>query len=314
MILGCGALGSILANHLGRAGVGTIRIVDRDFIEYNNLQRQVLFDEEDVRQNLPKAVAAKNKLEKINSEIKIEAVVADVNYTNIEQLIEGVDLVVDGMDNFETRFVINDACVKHHMPWIYGGCIGTHGITMVIVPGKTPCLRCVFESAPPPELSPTCDTAGVLGPAVNVIASFQAMEAIKFLSGNFDALDKTLYTFDVWTRESKALKIEGLHQRIDCPTCGQKNFEYLTGEKGSRSTSLCGRNAVQISRDNPLEIDFKTLADKLKQVGEVRYNNFLLKFKVDKHEITLFPDGRAIIQGTNDIALARTLYSKYVSV
>jgi len=313
VILGCGALGSILANHLGRAGVGFIRIVDRDFIEFNNLQRQVLFDEEDIKQNLPKAVAAKNKLLRINSQIEVESVVVDVNYTNIEKLVGGVDLVLDGMDNFETRFLINDTCVKRQVPWIYGGCIGTHGITMVIVPGKTPCLRCIFESVPPHELSPTCDTAGVLGPAVNIIASLQAIEAIKFLIGNLEAIDKSLYSYDVWTRESKALKIEGLNKKIDCPTCGRKNFEYLSGEKGSRSTSLCGRNAVQISRDSSLEIDFKTLAAKLERVGEVRYNNFLLKLKVDKHEITLFPDGRAIIYGTNSVPLAKSLYSKYIS-
>lgn len=312
-ILGCGALGSVIANQLGRAGVGFIRIVDRDFIEFNNLQRQVLFDEEDIRQNLPKSIAAKNKLAKINSEIQVESVVADVNHTNVEKMIQGVDLAVDGMDNFETRFLINDACVKNGIPWIYGGCIGTHGITMVIVPDKTPCLRCVFESAPPPELSPTCDTAGVLGPAVNVIAAFEAMEAIKYLSGNQAALDKTLFHFDVWNRESKALKIEGLHRKVDCPTCVRRDFEYLRGEKGSRSNALCGRNAVQISLDHPLEIDFPALAEKLKGVGEVRYNNFLFRLKVSPHEITLFPDGRAIVQGTNSVALARSLYSKYIS-
>jgi len=314
VVLGCGALGSILANHLARAGAGWMRIVDRDFVELNNLQRQVLFDEDDIRRNLPKAVAAKEKVQKINSAITVEAVVADVNYANVESLIEGADLVMDGMDNFETRFVINDACVKHGKPWIYAGCIGTHGITMSIVPGKTPCLRCVFESAPPPELSPTCDTAGVLGPAVNIIASLQATEAIKFLSGNTQALNKTLFTFDAWTHEAKALKIENLHQKINCPTCGQRNFEYLKGEKGSRSASLCGRNAVQISRDEPLKLDFKDLAAKLKRVGEVTFNTFLLKFKTGEYEIPLFPDGRAIIQGTHDIAQARTLYSKYVSV
>lgn len=314
VILGCGALGSILANHLGRAGVGQLRLVDRDFIELNNLQRQVLFDEQDIADNLPKAVAAARKLAKINSQIRVEPVVADINYSNIEGLIEGADLVLDGMDNFESRFVINDACVKHGIPWVYGGCIGTHGITMVIIPGKTPCLRCVFETAPPPELSPTCDTAGVLGPAVNVIAALQAMEALKFLSGNREALDKTLYSYDVWTRESKALKVEGLHQRVDCPTCRRRNFEYLSGEKGSRSVSLCGRNAVQITMDRGLKLDFAALAEKLGAVGEVKHNAFLLKAKIGPHEITLFPDGRAIIQGTHDITLARNLYSKYVSL
>jgi adenylyltransferase/sulfurtransferase len=313
-VLGCGALGSNIASHLARSGCGFIRVVDRDFIELNNLQRQVLFDEEDIREGIPKAVAARKKMGKINSEIEVEAVVEDVNFTNIEDFVRDVDMVLDGMDNFETRFLINDACVKQGIPWIYGGCIGTHGLTMVIVPGHTPCLRCIFESAPPPELSPTCDTAGVLGPAVSVVAALQAMEAVKFLSGNSTALDKTLYTYDVWTREARALKVKGLNEKVNCPTCRERKFEYLTGEKGSRTTSLCGRNAVQIARGEPLRLDLAALAEKLGKVGEVKYNAFLLRFRVEGHEITLFPDGRAIIQGTNDIAQAKTLYAKYVSL
>lgn len=311
-VLGCGALGTVVANHLGRAGVGFMRIIDRDFIETNNLQRQILFDEDDILENLPKAVAAKKKMARINSQVEVEAIVSDVNYSNIESFIEDVDLVIDGMDNFDTRFVINDACVKHNKPWVYGAGVGTHGLTMVVIPGKTPCLRCIFESAPPPELSPTCDTAGVLGPAIAIIASLQAMEAIKFLSGNHDALDKSLYTYDVWTRQSQSLKIEKARDKVNCLTCKQRRFEYLDGEKGARSTSLCGRNAVQISRDDALKINFKEIAERLSDVGEVQHNNFMMKFTVDGHPITVFSDGRAIIQGTRDITFARNLYAKYI--
>jgi len=314
VVLGCGALGTHLASHLARAGVGFIRIVDRDFVELNNLQRQILFDEEDVRQNLPKAEAAKQKLERVNSAITIEAHVADVNYTNVETLINKVDLVVDGMDNFETRFLINDACVKQNIPWIYGGCIGTQGISMTILPGKTPCLRCVFESAPPPELSPTCDTAGVLGPAVAIIAALQATEALKYLSGNLEALDPNLFSFDTWTRHAQTLRVEGMRDKVDCPTCKHGQYDYLSGEKGSRGTSLCGRNAVQITREGGDPLDFELLADRLRPAAEVSYNKFLMKVRVDEHELTIFKDGRAIIQGTHDIQAAKSLYAKYVSV
>lgn len=313
-LLGCGALGSVTANTLARAGVGFLRIVDRDFIELNNLQRQVLFDEEDIRENLPKAVAAERKLRKINSEIEIEARVEDVNYTTVERHIEDVDLVLDGMDNFETRFLINEACVKLAKPWIYGGCIGTHGLTLFIIPGETPCLRCVFEASPPPELTPTCDTAGILSPIVNVIAAFEATEAIKWLSGNRKAVNRNLYEFDIWSREARSLKVNGPSQKKSCPTCGQRNFELLRGEGGSRTTTLCGRNAVQIALSTPSKISFEAMAERLKNVGDVRFNTYLLKLKVDSFEITLFRDGRAIVQGTSDPNQAKSLYSKYISI
>src|SRR3990167_9018529 len=214
-IIGCGALGTVLVNTLSRAGVGFIRIVDRDFIEFNNLQRQVLFDEEDIKENLPKAVAAERKIKKINSQIQVEAVVSDVNFTNIERFVQDVDLILDGTDNFETRFLINDACVKLNKPWIYGAVIGSHGLTMTILPHETPCLRCVFESAPPPELTPTCDTAGIIAPASQIIASLEATEAIKFLSGNKSELNRVLYSYDVWTHEAKSFKLEGLRDATD---------------------------------------------------------------------------------------------------
>lgn len=316
-LIGCGALGTVIASALVRGGVGCLRIVDRDFIELNNLQRQVLFDEEDIRQNLPKAVAAKRKLEVINHQVEIEAVVSDANYTNIEMLIEGADLVMDGTDNFEVRYVINDACIKHQKPWVYGGCIGDHGMSLTVIPGKTPCLACLFESAPPPELTPTCDTAGIISPIVNIIASLQVTEAIKILVGRTGEMSGGLYSFDVWTRKSHVF---GNAQAIDpnCEVCQKGNYQYLKGEKGVRTTSLCGRNAVQISRDKPLEISFPVISDKLKQVGEVSFNNFMLKCALKEsgndYEITLFPDGRAIIKGTSDIPRAKSIYAKYVSV
>ena len=314
VIIGCGALGTVLVNTLARAGVGFIRIVDRDFIEFNNLQRQVLFDEDDIKANLPKAVAAERKIKKINSQIQTEAIVSDVNFTNIEQFIQDVDLVLDGTDNFETRFLINDACVKLNKPWIYGAVIGSHGLTMSIIPGETPCLRCVFESAPPPELTPTCDTAGIIAPASQIIASLEATEAIKFLSGNKNDLNRSLYSYDVWTRKPQSFKLEGLRDATNCPTCKNRKFEFLTGEQAPKTTSLCGRNAVQITRPDRVKLDLDELASRLRQVGEVKVNQFLLQATTGGYEFTIFPDGRAIIKGTNDPAQAKTIYAKYIGV
>jgi len=314
-VIGCGALGTVLVNTLARAGVGFLRIVDRDFIELNNLQRQVLFDEDDIKENLPKAVAAERKARKINSQIKVEAIVSDVNFTNVENFIKDVDLVIDGTDNFETRFLLNDACVKHNKPWIYGAVIGSHGLTMTIIPNETPCLRCVFESAPPPELTPTCDTAGVIAPASMVIASLEATEALKFLSGNKKDLNKTLFSIDVWTHETKNFKLEGLREVTDCPTCKKRNFEFLTGDSAAKTTSLCGRNAVQVTRGDRVKLNFSELAARFNQDGKAEYNSFMLKATTSNgYEFTVFPDGRAIIKGTNDPAQAKTIYSKYIGV
>ena len=317
IIIGCGALGTVLVNTLARAGVGFIRIVDRDFIEFNNLQRQVLFDEDDIKENLPKAVAAERKIKKINSQIQIEAIVSDVNFTNIERFLEGADLVLDGTDNFETRFLINDACVKLKKPWVYGAVIGSHGLTMNIIPGETPCLRCVFESAPPPELTPTCDTAGIIAPASQVIASLEATEAIKFLTGNKKDLNKSLYSYDVWTREAKSFKLEGMRENADCPTCKKGKFEFLTGDQAPKMTTLCGRNAVQIVRADPVRINFEELKHRCENSGVTvsATNPFMFQAKVDdKHGFTLFPDGRAIITGTSNLVEAKTIYSKYIGI
>lgn len=313
-LIGCGALGSVLATVLVRAGVGFLRIVDRDFIELNNLQRQVLFDEDDIAAHLPKAEAARRKLQRVNSRVTIEAVVADVTGRNIELLAEGADLLLDGTDNFETRFLINDLCVKTGRPWVYGAVIGATGLAMPILPNDTPCLRCVFESGPPPEMNPTCDTAGVLGPAVNMVASFQALEAMKILAGRREAVTRRLLSFDLWEGRFSLLKVQKAYDEGDCPCCKGRQFEYLAGRLAGSATTLCGRNAVQVTPPAGGRVDFAAIAEKLKTAGGVapRFNAFLLKARVDAFEITVFADGRAIIQGTSKPEEARCIYARYV--
>jgi adenylyltransferase/sulfurtransferase len=311
-LCGCGALGTVLANVLVRAGVGFLRIVDRDFIETSNLQRQVLFDERDVTDNLPKAEAAARKLRAINSAITVEPVVTDIDRTNIVELCSDADLILDGTDNFEVRYLINDVAVKLNKPWIYGGCIGSHGQVMAILPGQTPCLRCVFEAAPAPGEAGTCETAGVLGPIVNIVASLQATEAIKVLTGNREAVIRELIYLDVWENVQRRIKVAPLLGKVDCPCCQRKRFEWLEGEHGSQTTSLCGRNAVQVSHRTPGRLNFEEMARHLGTMGKVSHNRFLLKFEADGYEFTVFPDGRAIIKGTSDVERARTLYAKYV--
>ena len=311
-LCGCGALGTVLANSLARAGVGHLRIVDRDFVELHNLQRQVLFDEADVAECLPKAEAAARKLAAVNSSIQIEPVITDIDHTNILDLAGDADLILDGTDNFETRYLINDAAVKLGIPWIYGGCIGSHGHTMTIIPGQTPCLRCVVESAPPPGMMPTCETAGILGPTVGVIASLQATEALKILTGQPEAINRDLVMIDVWEGTFRRLKIAGLLEAMDCPCCKQRTFHWLSGKLGSHTTTLCGRNAVQIARRETQGVSFEQLARQLAPLGQVRYNKFMLKFQEGGFDFTVFPDGRAIIQGTGDVNKARALYAQYI--
>jgi molybdopterin/thiamine biosynthesis adenylyltransferase len=317
LMVGCGALGTVLANTLARAGVGHLTIVDRDFIELNNLQRQVLFDEDDIKDQLPKSVAGKRKLEKINSSIHVEALVTDVNHQNIEQLAAGKDLLLDGTDNFETRFLINDVSIKHNIPWIYGACISAMGLGMVIRPGITPCLRCVFETIPPPGMNPTCDTAGVLGPTVNVVASWQAMEAIKLLTGNIDSVSKAMFSFDMWDNRYQQLNVSKARDIADCPACKHANYEFLSGKFGSSTTTLCGRNAVQISAPAGTKVDFEQVAGNLRGVGKPTFNKFMLKCGITEgsgkeFELTLFSDGRAIVKGTNDGGTAKAVYARYV--
>jgi adenylyltransferase/sulfurtransferase len=311
LVVGCGALGSVIANTLARAGVGKLRIVDRDFLELNNLQRQVLFDEEDVAAGLPKAIAAKNRLEKINSTIEIDAVVADVDPTNVERLLDGVDCLVDGTDNFETRFLLNDAAVKLGLPWVYGGCLGAEGQTLTVLPGETPCLRCLMPEAPPPGTTPTCDSAGILATIINVIASIESNEALKILSGHREAISRTWTVLDLWDNTLRQIKLEGA-RTADCPCCGKQEFPWLNGERGSHTAILCGRNAVQLSFPGREAVPLDQLADKLAAVGQVSRNKYLVRATIGDFLLTVFPDGRAVIGGTEDIAEARGVYAKYV--
>ena len=312
LVVGCGALGSVIAESLTRAGVGHLRIVDRDFLEITNLHRQVLYDEQDVADELPKAIAAKRKLERINSQVEIEAHVSDVDFTNIEQLASDVDCICDGTDNFETRFLLNDTSHSLQIPWVYGGCIGAEGQQMTIVPGESACLRCLMNDVPPPGTTPTCDTAGVLGPIVNVIASTQAMEAIKILSGNVEAVSQTLNVFDLWDSRLRQVKLSGLREKNDCLTCKQGKYPWLAGEKGGSSAILCGRNAVQLNFPDQRSVDLESLAAKLEAFGTVRKNPFLIRAEIEPNTLTIFRDGRAIVAGTEDVAEAKTFYARYV--
>jgi adenylyltransferase/sulfurtransferase len=307
-VIGVGALGSMIANHLGRAGVGFLRLCDRDFVELDNLQRQVLYDEEDVRASLPKAVAAARKLSRINSEIAIDPRVCDVNLSTVEDLVGDVDLVVDGTDNFETRFLLNDACVKRPVPWIYGGCVGSYGMVMAVRPGVGPCFACLVGGIPAPGSAPTCDTAGVLGTAVAVVASLEANEALKMLAGQVEALAGELMTVDLWVNAFQSLKVPRLP---DCEVCVGRRFRHLESSP-TGAVSLCGRNAVQITSAPGASLDLAAAEKRLSGLGPVRRNAFLLKFAADGCELTLFPDARAIIQGTDDLAKARSLYARYV--
>ncbi|NIL98030.1 MAG: thiazole biosynthesis adenylyltransferase ThiF [Planctomycetales bacterium] len=312
LICGCGALGSVLANTLVRAGVGFVRVVDRDFLELNNLQRQVLYDEQDVAEGLPKAVAAAKKLNKINSQVKVEPLVKDFDYTNAAELCDGIDVVVDGTDNFETRFLLNDVSARHNIPWVYGGCIGAEGQTMTIVPGQTACFRCLMVEPPPPGSTPTCDTAGILGGIVNVVASIQATEAIKLLTGRLEAISRCLTVIDLWDNQLRQIQLNGLRQSQDCPTCTRREFPWLDGRRGSHTSVLCGRNAVQLYPPDRAELSLEALASQLQGVGQVTLNPFMLRLTVDDFQVTVFPDGRAIVGGTNDVAEAKTLYARYI--
>ncbi len=307
-IVGLGALGSVLANHLARAGVGFLRLCDRDFVELDNLQRQVLYDEEDVRANLPKAAAAAAKLARINSEVALDPRVADVNHANAEELARDVDLVLDGTDNFETRFILNDACVKLGRPWVYGGCVGSYGMAMAVLPGEGPCFACLLGERPAPGTSPTCDTAGVLNTAVAVVASLQANEGLKILLGKRDALAAGLQTIDLWTNTFQVVKVP---RSASCEVCAGRRFRHLESSP-SGATSLCGRNAVQVTPGPGAKLDLAETERRLAPLGAVRRNAYLLKFAADGCELTIFPDARAIIQGTEDLARARSLYARYV--
>ena len=310
LLVGCGALGAAHAEMLARAGVGKLRIVDRDFVEYTNLQRQTLFKESDADERLPKAAAAKVRISEINSDIDVEEFIADVNHSNVESLITDCDLVIDGTDNFQVRYLVNDACVKHDKTWIYGAAVSSYGVTMTIIPGRTPCLRCIFEDMPDAGSSPTCDTAGVIMPIILSVASIQVAEAIKILVGRDQDRHASLMQIDIWQNDWRKIKMG--EPNPDCKTCGKKQFEFLDAVATEFSAVLCGRNAVQIAPPTPTMLDLKSFATKLAAAVEVKQNEYLVRFQTGEHELTVFRDGRAIIRGTDDISVARSLYSRYV--
>ena len=315
VLVGCGALGTVAANLLVRAGVGRLRIIDRDFVELSNLQRQTLFEESDARESLPKAVAAHRRLVAINSDVAVEPVVADLNPENIRELLSGFPLILDGTDNFETRLLINDAAIALGVPWIYAAAVASYGLTFTILPGETACLACLLESGGASDsvrssfgFEETCDTAGVLNSAAGVIASIQAAEATKLLSGKSEALSSRLVSCDVWTGRFQSIRVV---RNPQCRACVRRDFAYLEGEAQPHVT-MCGRDSVQI-HERSRRLDLGELGRRIeKTVAGVRRNDFLLRFRVPPYELTVFPDGRAVIKGTRDPAVARSLYSRYI--
>ncbi len=306
-IVGCGATGSTLTALLARAGVGTVRVIDRDYVEPSNLQRQMLFDESDAAESLPKAIAAARKIAAFNSDIAVEPHVADLTPSNVRELLAGTQLVLDGTDNFETRYLLNDYAVEQRVPWIYAAAVGSYGVTLNVLPGETACLACIFPESPRGAFE-TCDTAGILNSAAALVASIEATEAVKLLVGAREQMRRTLLSFDVWRNERS--EISAAKPRPDCHACGERDFIHLAGE-GRPHITLCGRNSVQIhERQRP--IDFGEITRRLEPHGAVRHNEFVLKFWREPYELTLFPDGRAIIKGTTDTAVARSLYARFV--
>jgi len=310
VLVGCGALGSQQADLLVRAGLGRLRIIDRDFVEFTNLQRQMLFTEADAEQALPKAAAAEDRLRRVNSDVQVEGVVSDLVPGNAAALLEGFDLILDGMDNFEGRFLINDIAVKSGRPWIYGGCVGAYGVCLAIRPGDTACLSCLMPSPPTPGTSPTCDTGGIIGPAVGVVASLQAAEALKILSGHVERLRPAMVSLDLWRCTFQEVRVA---RDPGCSTCAERRFRYLEGGEGrSITTSLCGRNAVQLTPPEPQQCDLDSLARKLERVGKVVANAYLIRCRLGEHQLTIFRDGRVLVGGTDDPSVARSLYARYV--
>ncbi|HEV7700801.1 MAG TPA: ThiF family adenylyltransferase [Pyrinomonadaceae bacterium] len=310
LIVGCGALGSSHAEMLARAGVGKLRIVDRDFVEFTNLQRQTLFKESDAQERLPKAIAAKQRLAEINTGIDVEAIVADVNNSNVECLIADCDIVLDGTDNFQVRYLLNDACVKNDVTWIYGAAVSSYGTTMTIIPRLTPCLRCIFDEMPDAGSSPTCDTAGVIMPIIATVSATQVTEALKLLVGDIASLHNSLMQCDLWVNDRQKIKLG--EPNSSCKCCGLREFEFLDAERQEFAAVLCGRNAVQIAPANGSRVDLDSLAANLRPVADVKQNEYLLRFSVNGNEITVFSDGRAIVKGTDDVATARSIYARYL--
>ncbi len=314
VLVGCGALGTASANLLARAGVGHLRLIDRDYVELHNLQRQTLFDETDAHEGRPKATAAAALLSKINSSIEIEPHVADVHSGNIEKLIADADVIVDGTDNFETRYLINDVAVKTGTPWVYGACVGDQGMALGIVPGRTPCLRCIFDAPPPAGSSPTCDTAGVLASAAQMVAAVQVAEALKVLLGKRDELTGRMMQCHIWTGEYSTFDMAAARVGEGCDCCGAREFRYLDGADTGRTAALCGRDAVQVRPASDTQLDLEALAQRIAPIAKAAptVNRYLLRFAVDAFGVTVFRDGRAIIKGATTPEEGRTIYAKYI--
>jgi adenylyltransferase/sulfurtransferase len=312
VVIGCGALGAVQIETLARAGVGRLRLVDRDVVEQSNLHRQILYTEQDAAEGIPNAVAAARRVRSINADVDVEGIVEDVRASNVERLVAGADVILDATDKFDTRFLINAAAVNHGIPWIYGAVVGAGGLSMTIRPRVTPCLRCVFEEMPAPGSGPTCDTAGVILPAVSVVASIQSTEAIKLLAGRTDLLHGGIVQADIWENRFTTVRLGGLRENGDCPTCQRDVFEFLADTAGQSAVTLCGRGAVQVTSRRAVRLDLPALAERLRSVGEVELKQFVVRFRVGDVEMTVFPDARSIIKGVADPAAARGLYARYV--
>ncbi|MBY0588257.1 ThiF family adenylyltransferase [bacterium] len=311
-VCGVGALGTVIAGTLARAGVGYLRLIDRDIVEWSNLQRQILFDEEDARTGRPKAEAAAKHLSLINKDVTVEPIATELNARSAQDLLSNVDLIVDGCDNFDTRFLINDFSLRHRVPWIYGGAIGASGQSMTILPGRTPCLRCLIETPPPPGSLPTCETAGIIAPASMIIASIESAEAIKILAGQSIAVTPGLFVLDLWNGTSKRINLDSLKDNPHCPACGRGEYPWLEGTLGSSTTSLCGRDAVQVIPSRAEGVDWERLKRDLSIKPGVQLTPFLVRFEAEGFEFSVFRDGRAIIRGTDDVVLARSLYARHI--
>jgi adenylyltransferase/sulfurtransferase len=310
VLVGCGALGTHLADHLVRGGVGELVVVDRDYVEPSNLQRQVLFDEEDAAAGLPKAIAAARKLSRINSDVRVNAVAEDLGPWNAARLLGHPDLLLDGTDNFATRYLVNDYSVKEGVPWIYGACVGASGLVFPVLPREGACLRCVFPAPPPAEITPTCETAGVIAPIVAAVAAVQAAEAFKLLSGKKELVSRALTVLDLWESSFRTMNVPREPQ-ADCPTCAGR-FEFLEGSGESEAVKLCGRTSVQVSPPPGATLDLPTLAARLRPTCRVDVQPFMLRFEAEGVRFTVFPGGRAILQGTDDPVRARAIYARYV--
>ena len=310
LVIGAGALGTGSAEVLVRAGVGKLTIVDRDYVEWSNLQRQQLYTEKDANRRLRRAVSAKERLTLINSEVEIESHVMDVSVEELEQLVQGVDLIMDATDNFDIRMMINDISQKHHIPWIYGACVGSYGISYTIIPGETPCLNCLLETVPMGGM--TCDTGGIISPAVQMVVSYQTAEALKILVEDDKALRRKLVSFDLWENQHVAINVDKV-KKESCLSCGSnRTYPYLSISNQTKTAVLCGRDTVQIRPPEPMDRDLEHLAKVLSEQGEISQNPYLLSFSIGDHRLVIFKDGRVLIHGTKDVAEARTLYHRYL--